>query len=88
MRPGGVVCLDGVNLNMLPFDELKDPDTGATRVRVVDLGSVHYKVARDYMIRLDESDLRDDEIVGRLASAAKMSPEAFRREFSPATVTA
>ncbi|HLF78284.1 MAG TPA: diphosphate--fructose-6-phosphate 1-phosphotransferase [Dehalococcoidia bacterium] len=88
MRVGGVVCLDGVNLNMLPFDALKDPDTGATKVRVVDLGSVHYKVARDYMIRLEEDDLQDGAMIERLAAAAKMTPEAFQQEFAGAGVPA
>ena len=81
-RDGGVVALDGVNLSMMPFEELKDPATGATRVRVVDLNSVHYRVARDYMIRLEDEDLEDSDRLARLATAAKMTPEAFRAEFS------
>ncbi len=80
-RHGGVVALDGVDLRMMPFDELKDPLTNATRVRVVDLESVHYRVARDYMIRVEDEDLADEAQVARLAAAAKMTPAAFRAEF-------
>ena len=36
---GGFVTLDGVNLKTLPFEELIDPETGRTRVRLVDLNS-------------------------------------------------
>ncbi len=80
---GGIVCLDGVNLNVLPFDDLLDPATGRTRVRLVDPDSVHYKVARDYMIRLEPRDLEDETMCGRLAAAAHLTPEQFRAEFSP-----
>jgi 6-phosphofructokinase 1 len=79
---GGVVCLDGVNLRMMPFDELLDPATGTSLVRVVDLEALHYTVARDYMIRLSDEDFADRERVERLAAAAKMTPDAFRQEFT------
>jgi 6-phosphofructokinase 1 len=82
LKEGGVVCLDGVHLNVLPFEDLLDPETGRTRVRIVDLESVHYEVARDYMIRLEKHNLEDDGTCHRLADAAKMTPEAFRAEFS------
>lgn len=83
LQNGGFVCLDGVHLNVLPFEELLDPETGRTRVRYVDLDSVHYKVARDYMIRLDERDLADEASCLRLAEAARLTPEQLRREFLP-----
>ena len=37
----------------MPFEELLDPETGRTRVRLVDTEAEHYRVARDYMIRLE-----------------------------------
>lgn len=79
---GGFVTLDGVNLRTLPFAELRDPDTGRTRVRLVDLNSEHYRVAREYMIRLEPEDLDDEEKTKRLAEAAGIAPAAFREEFS------
>jgi 6-phosphofructokinase 1 len=82
LAPGGVVCLDGVHLKILPFDELLDPLTGTSLVRVVDLEATHYTVARDYMIRLARSDFEDSARLEQLASLAKMRPEAFREEFS------
>jgi 6-phosphofructokinase 1 len=79
---GGFVTLDGVNLKTVPFSELKDPETGRTRVRLVDLGSEHYRVAREYMIRLTPEDLQNTATLNHLAEAAEMTPEAFREEFS------
>jgi 6-phosphofructokinase 1 len=81
LREGGFVCLDGVDLKVLPFEDLKDPDTGRTRVRLVDVHSEYYRVARDYMIRLNAHDLADDATVQRLAEAAAMSPEDLRAEY-------
>jgi 6-phosphofructokinase 1 len=79
---GGFVTLDGVNLHTLPFEDLKDPVTGRTRVRIVDMQSELYRVAREYMIRLEPEDLADADKAQRLAEAAGMTPDAFREEFS------
>jgi 6-phosphofructokinase len=79
---GGFVTLDGVNLKTLPFEDLKDPATGRTRVRLVDMASEHYKVAREYMIRLEPDDLADNVRCARLAEAAGMSVEDLRAEYS------
>jgi 6-phosphofructokinase 1 len=82
LRPGGFVCLNGVNLNVLPFSDIVDPETGRTQVRLVDVNSEYYRVARDYMIRLERRNLEDDEMASRLAAAAHMTPEQLRTEFA------
>ena len=79
---GGFVTLDGVNLKTLPFEDLKDSETGRTRIRLVDLNSEHYRVAREYMIRLEPEDLADEGRCARLAEAAGMNVEEFRAEYS------
>ena len=82
LRYGGMVCLESGHLRVLPFEELRNPDTGRTRVRLVDIQSEHYRVARGYMIRLERHDLEDPEMQGKLAEAAKITPDAFRRRFA------
>jgi 6-phosphofructokinase 1 len=82
LQQGGFVCLDGVDLKVLPFEDLRDPATGRTRVRTVDVHSQYYRVARDYMIRLEPSDLGDDATADRLAEAAGLSREELREEYS------
>jgi 6-phosphofructokinase len=79
---GGFVTLDGVNLHTLPFEDLRDPETGRTKVRLVNMESEHYRVAREYMIRLEPEDLQDADKVRQLAEEAGMTPDAFREEFS------
>ena len=48
---GAIISLDGGHLRPLPFHEMMDPDSGRTRVRMVDIESEYYRVAREYMIR-------------------------------------
>ena len=57
------------SLTALPFEELRDSDTGRPRVRMVDVDSQLYQVAREYMIRLAPGDLDDPEIYAKLAAA-------------------
>ncbi len=82
VKEGGMVCLVGGRLEILPFDELRDPVTGRTKVRLVDINSEHYKVAREYMIRLERQDLENPEMLAKLAAAAKMTPEEFKKKFA------
>ena len=82
VKEGGMVCLVGGRLEILPFDELRDPVTGRTKVRLVDINSEHYKVAREYMIRLEREDLENPEMLAKLAAAAKMTPEELKKKFA------
>ncbi len=78
---GGLICLVGGDIKVLPFDQLRDPETGRTRVRTVDVEGDSYLVARKYMIRLEKSDLADDKMKRRLAEAAGMTPDDFADRF-------
>ena len=82
LRPGGLVCLQDGHLYVIPFEELRDPSTGHTRIRVVDRDSEHYKVARDYMIRLERRDLEEPEMLAKLAEAAALTPQQFTDLYS------
>ena len=82
LRYGGFISLEEGHLNVMAFEDLLDPETGRTRVRLVDLDSLNYRVARDYMIRLEPHNLEDPDMVQRLAHAARLSPDDFVKEFS------
>ena len=82
LRFGGMVCLEsGRRLRVIPFEELRDPETGRTRVRLVDTQAEHYKVAREYMIRLEAEDFEDEDMRRKLAEAAGTTPEEFGQRF-------
>jgi 6-phosphofructokinase 1 len=79
----GVVCVDDGRLKVLGFSEIEDPESGRIRTRLVDTGSEHYRVAREYMIRLRPEDLEEESALQRLADAAGMAPQEVKRRFSP-----
>jgi ATP-dependent phosphofructokinase / diphosphate-dependent phosphofructokinase len=64
-----------------PFSEMLDPRTGRTRVRLVDVNSEQYEIARRYMVRLRPEDLDDEAALGAMANVVRMSTEEFRRQF-------
>lgn len=85
LRLGGIVCLGrSGHLHVLAFDDLEDPDTGRTRVRLVDMDSEHYRVARQYMLRLERKDLEHPATLDALAESAGMEPATFKARFSSA----
>ncbi|HET8720500.1 MAG TPA: 6-phosphofructokinase, partial [Nitrospira sp.] len=68
----------------IPFKALLDPVTGRARVRMVDTESQSYQIARQYMIRLEDDDFKDQERLARHAALVHLSPEAFVQRFAPA----
>jgi ATP-dependent phosphofructokinase / diphosphate-dependent phosphofructokinase len=83
---GALVCLHDGKLQYLDFTKLLDPKTGKSRVRLVDVENSSYRIAREYMIRLEKEDLEDPEKLRLLAQAAstrskKCTPDEFRARF-------
>src|SRR5512142_1009021 len=77
---GAMIMLkEGVSLP-IKFTDLLDPKTGKTRIRTVDINSDDYHIARRYMIRLEKEDL-EGEGLKKVAAAAKMAPEDFKKRF-------
>ena len=65
----------------IPFSELIDSRTGRTKVRLVDVASTRYAIARRYMIRLRRDDFEDQRELARFAATAGLSVDEFRRQF-------
>ena len=65
----------------IPFAQMLDAQTGRARIRLVDIRSPRYAIAREYMIRLRRSDFDDPDALARLASTAHLTPDQFRAEF-------
>lgn len=85
LRLGGIVTLSHAgHLSVRPFEEFRDPETGRTAVRLVEIDSEDYRVARQYMLRLERRDLDDPEMLEKLAAEAKMPPAEFHQRFSEA----
>lgn len=65
----------------IPFPDLIDPHTGRAKVRLVDIHSTRYAIARRYMIRLRRDDFEHPAMLAEFAAIAGMSVEEFRRQF-------
>jgi 6-phosphofructokinase 1 len=65
----------------IPFGDLMDLTTGRTRVRMLDTHSLSYRVAREYMIRLEPADLTDPARLAAYAQAAGTTTEDLRQRF-------
>jgi 6-phosphofructokinase len=65
----------------IPFSEMLDPVSGRARVRLLDIHSTRYSIARRYMIRLRRDDFEDPTEMAKFAAVAHMSVDEFRREF-------
>jgi 6-phosphofructokinase 1 len=79
---GAMVSIQGGRLVPISFDELRDPATGKTRVRQVNVDSEGFRVAREYMIRLESADFEDAAWVEKIAQAGNLTTEMFRNRFA------
>jgi len=80
-EPGGMITIQEGHMVPLPFGSFSDPETGRVRIRLVDIESSSYRVAREYMIRLDREDLQDQDKLRPIAAAAGLTPGAFRDRY-------
>jgi 6-phosphofructokinase len=80
-----MVSMQGGNFVAVPFASMLDPATGRARVRLVDVRSTRYAIARRYMIRLRREDFADAGALAVLAKTAGLSEEAFRERFAGLT---
>ena len=66
----------------IAFEDILDPTTNKTKVRLVDTSSLSFIIAKEYMIRLTEEDFENEESLALLAKTAHTSIKDFRKEFS------
>src|SRR5438270_7340796 len=76
-----MVSVQGGRMVPIPFADIRDPGTGRTRVRMVNVESEGYRVAREYMIRLEPEDFADPFWVEKMARAGNMTTDEFRDRF-------
>ena len=77
---GALIALAGGRIVPVTLEEMLDPQTGRIRVRLVDVTTESYEVARKYMIRLDEHDFVEPRL-SRIAAQTALDPEAFAARF-------
>jgi len=80
-----ITIQDGKSVPM-PFYAIMDPETGRTKVRMVDIHTETYEMALEYMIRLKKDDFKNEEYVKLLAAQTNLTPEQFRERFERVAV--
>jgi len=78
---GALIALSGGRFTPVTLADLQDPQTGRVRVRMVDVTTEAYEVARSYMIRLEPGDLVEPRL-SQLAAQTNLSPEDFQTGFA------
>ena len=81
---GALVALAGGRVTPIDFDQLLDPNTGRIRVRMVDVTTESYEVARSYMIRLEPQDF-EEPALSVLAAQTQLSAASFKARFMAST---
>jgi 6-phosphofructokinase 1 len=78
---GVMISMQAGRFVPIPFAEMLDPETGRTKIRLVDIKSTRYAIARRYMIRLRRDDFEDPHELARFAATCGMTLAEFRTEF-------
>jgi 6-phosphofructokinase 1 len=78
---GAVVAMIQGKFQSVPFDSIMDPTTGRMRVRMVDIDSDRYMIARRYMLRLRKDDFDDSALLAGCARVMGVSIDEFQAQF-------
>ena len=79
-----MVSIQNGRFTPISFKQMVDSSTRRTKVRMVDIDSQSYQIARQYMIRLTKDDLSNPDLLGRYAALSGLSREVFTERFSAA----
>ena len=82
-RSGVMITRQGKSIVPIPFNEMIDPKTGRTRLRLVDTSTESHQNAWALQVRMEESDLADPEMLGAIAETARISPEEAKERYRP-----
>ena len=73
-----MISMQGGRFVPIPFDTMLDPQTGRARIRLVDIHSTRYAIARRYMLRLRRDDFEDSATLAALAASQESRPSDSR----------
>ena len=76
-----VISIQAGRFVPIPFQDLYDDDSRRARVRMVDIASTRYAIARRYMIRLRRDDFEDAHELAKYAAVAGLTLQEFRDQF-------
>lgn len=65
----------------MPFEQIMDPETGRTVVRLVNIDSFTYRSAYKFMIRLKPQHAHDNMLLARMAAHTNLTLDQFKARF-------
>ena len=78
---GAMISIQNGRFVPLYFNDILDPVTKRTKIRMVDPSSESFYIARKYMLRLNKTDFEDPHELAKLAATAHLSIEEFKKRF-------
>jgi 6-phosphofructokinase 1 len=79
---GVMITMQNGEFTPVPFREVIDHQTGQGRLRSVDVTTENYRVARDYMVRLEPKDFADQSWLEQLGKASGLTVSDFQSHFA------
>jgi len=76
-----MVSIQNGHFKPMFFEDLRDPETGRPIIRMVNVNSESYLIARRYMLRLNKEDFDDTHELAKLATTANMHLDEFRKRY-------
>ncbi len=67
------------------FKDILDKKTGKTRIRMVEVNSMSFAIAQQYMIRLNSNDFEDKKLMEMYASVVNKNTDEFEKQFKYVT---
>ena len=78
---GAMISIQEGKFFPMYFEDIIDPETNRTKVRMVDTESEYYQISRRYMLRLTREDFEDPHELAKYAATAGINLDAFRKRF-------
>jgi 6-phosphofructokinase 1 len=76
-----IITLQRNQIVPIPYDEMIDPETGRTEVRMVNMDSFRYRSAYKFMTRLKPEHAQDDRLFERLAVQTNLTVKEFKERY-------
>ena len=77
-----MICLENGQVKCLSFEDIRDKNTNKTSVRKVDINSLYYDVARRYMTRIENDDLKNKKKLKEISKISKLSSNEIKQKFT------
>jgi len=77
-----IISLQHNQVVPIPYDQMIDPETGRTEVRMVNIDTYRYQSAYKFMTRLKPSDNGDERLFERLAALTCLDVEKFKENYA------